>query len=133
MGRTGVEKKKVRGSTQVDRMNPDEFASLIIDLCTQFDIVRDYSLDIYENVIVKSRIYLDEGFVQVFRNFDSQKIAFAWLIDEERVYGADNTGGWHVHPYENPSRHVVSSPVELDEFLENVEIILTKRKEDEFR
>lgn len=109
-------------------MNPDEFASRIIDLCTQFDIVKDYSLDIYENVIVKSRIYLDEGFIQVYRNFDTEKTAFAWLIDQERVYGADNTGEWHIHPYQDSSKHVKSSPIKLEEFLKNVKTILSKRK-----
>ncbi|KXA99513.1 hypothetical protein AKJ41_05315 [candidate division MSBL1 archaeon SCGC-AAA259O05] len=111
-------------------VKPDEFSSRIIDLCTQFNIVKDYSLEFHENVVLKSRIYLDKGFVQIYRNFETGKIAFAWLVDGERLYGADNTGEWHIHPYEDPSKHVKSSPLGLEEFLENVKSMISRMKED---
>ncbi len=105
-------------------MKPDEFASKVIDLCAEFDIVEDYELEMHENVVLRCEIYLTDGFVNIYRNFETDKVAFAWIKKEERVYGADNTGGWHLHPYREPSEHRETEPVSIRDFLKRVEEIL---------
>lgn len=47
------------------------------------------------------------GFVDAFCNEQTGTIAFAWIRQGRRVFGADNTGGWHVHPVDAPQRHVL--------------------------
>lgn len=74
-------------------MNPEGFASEIIDLTSEFDMAEDYEINLLENIVVKARIDLEKGFVEIYRNFETDKIAFAWISNKERVYGADNTGG----------------------------------------
>jgi len=107
-------------------MKPYDSASEIIDLCSEFEIVEDYELEIHENVVLRSKIYLVEGFVNVYRNFETGKVAFAWIKEEKRIYGADNTGSWHVHPYDDPSKHRPSDRVKLRDFLKKIEKILDK-------
>jgi hypothetical protein len=46
------------------------------------------------------------GFVDAFYNEQTGTTAFALIRDGRRVFGADNTGGWHLHPYSNPDSHI---------------------------
>jgi len=101
-------------------MGTDELASKIIDLTSELDFARDYSLDIHEGIVLEARIELGRGFVDIYRNFETGKTAFAWIVDEKRIYGADNTGGWHIHPMENPGKHVDSDEIGLERFLEKI-------------
>lgn len=109
-------------------MNPEEFASEIIDSCADSDIVENYNLEIKENIVVTSRLELNKGIIDVYRNFKTGKVAFAWVLNNERVFGADNTGGWHLHPYENPEKHIESNKVSFPEFLHEVERILAEEE-----
>jgi hypothetical protein len=45
------------------------------------------------------------GFIDVFYNEETHTTAFALILADHRVFGADNTGGWHVHPFDDPERH----------------------------
>jgi hypothetical protein len=45
------------------------------------------------------------GFVEVFCNEEAGTIAYAFVRQGQRVFGADNAGGWHVHPFADPARH----------------------------
>jgi hypothetical protein len=49
---------------------------------------------------------LSGGFIEAFFNERTGTTAFALIRDSQRIYGADNTGGWHVHPFADPARHV---------------------------
>jgi hypothetical protein len=45
------------------------------------------------------------GFMDVFHNEDTHTTAFALILSDRRVFGADNTGGWHIHPFDDPEQH----------------------------
>ena len=45
------------------------------------------------------------GFVDAFYNEQTGTTAFALIRAGRRVFGADNTGGWHVPPFADPERH----------------------------
>ena len=108
-------------------MNPNEFASLIADICSKYDFIVDYNLDIEDNVIVKSRIFLiDESFVEIYYNSDNGKISFALIKDKERIFGADNLGFWHIHPFDNPEKHIKCDEIKLEMFIEKVKDKLFK-------
>jgi hypothetical protein len=47
------------------------------------------------------------GFVDAFFNEQTGTIAFALIQNGARIFGADNTGGWHLHPFENPEEHLL--------------------------
>jgi hypothetical protein len=46
-----------------------------------------------------------DGFVEVFYNEQTGTTAYALIQDGQRVFGEDNTGGWHVHPFDDPACH----------------------------
>ena len=49
---------------------------------------------------------LTGGFVDVFYNEQTGTTAYALIRQGRRVFGADSTGGWHVHPYADPDSHI---------------------------
>lgn len=52
------------------------------------------------------------GFVEAFCNEETGTVAFAMIQDDKRVFGADNTGGWHLHPFDDPEQHLtISAPM----------------------
>jgi hypothetical protein len=69
------------------------------------------------------RVYLTDGsFADAFYNQATGKTAFALIKAGERIFGADNTGGWHWHPFAEPASHVPSSrAIIFREFLGQIE------------
>lgn len=62
------------------------------------------------------------GFVDAFYNEQTGTIAFAFIRRCQRVFGTDNTGGWHVHPFADPSRHdPLPVPMAFAEFVAEIE------------
>ncbi len=125
MGRTLNQKTRNKENTRLVQMTSEEFARKVIDLCVEFDMIKDYNIQIHRDIIVRARLQLTKGFIEVYRNFKTDKTAFAWIHNKKRVYGVDNTGYWHEHPYNNPSQHIDSDPVNIKEFLERVEELLS--------
>ncbi len=61
-------------------------------------------------------------FIEVFFNEQTGRTAFAVIEADGRVFGADNTGGWHIHPFVDPSRHQpIDSPMPFADFIATVE------------
>lgn len=61
-------------------------------------------------------------FIDVFYNELSGRTAFALIEGEQRIFGADNTGYWHIHPFDDPDRHEpVNSPVLFSDFIRMIE------------
>lgn len=55
------------------------------------------------------RIYLsDNSFADIYYSASTGKTSFAHVKDDKRVFGADNAGGWHWHPAEDPEAHIPS-------------------------
>ena len=62
------------------------------------------------------------GFIDVFYNEQTGATAFALIRQGRRVFGADNPGGWHVHPLADPGQHVpLSSAMSFADFVAEVE------------
>jgi hypothetical protein len=57
-------------------------------------------------VSIKVRIPITMGgFVDGYYNESTVTTAYALIQNTQRVFGADNTGGWHLHPFDDPARH----------------------------
>jgi hypothetical protein len=68
------------------------------------------------------RIPLTVGnFIDMFYNQETETTAFALIKDGKRIFGADNTGAWHVHLFEKPEAHEPSEPISAREFVRIVE------------
>lgn len=62
------------------------------------------------------------GFVDAFYNEQTGTMAFAFIRQGQRVFGADNTGGWHVHPFADPDQHApLPEPMTFAAFMVEIE------------
>lgn len=53
------------------------------------------------------------------------------LVDKgQRIFGADNTGGWLYHPIDNPSGHIPCEEFEIVKFLKDVKNIIHGKAEE---
>jgi hypothetical protein len=63
------------------------------------------------------------GFIDAFYNEQTGTTAYAFIRQERRIFGADNTGGWHVHPFMDPLRHdPLARSMSFEEFVKAVEL-----------
>lgn len=89
-------------------------------------------MDILEQTLslVKIRLYISPDlFVQVYRNDRYQTTNLALIHNGQRLYARDELdGSWHRHRADSPEKHDKSKegrkPVEIDEFLDEVEEVL---------
>jgi Ethanolamine utilization protein EutJ (predicted chaperonin) len=72
---------------------------------------------------VNFRIPLTIGnFVDIFYNEETGTTAFALIEKGKRIFGADNTGGWHLHPFENPDHPIkLEKPLNAEEFFDMIQ------------
>jgi len=62
------------------------------------------------------------GFVDAFHNQATGTTAFTAIQNDRRIFGADSTGGWHVHPFDDPSQHqALAAPMTFADFLAEME------------
>lgn len=62
------------------------------------------------------------GFIDAFYNEVTGTTAFALIREGERIFGADNAGGWHIHPFTQPDRHdPLAQPLSFAEFVAQIE------------
>lgn len=98
------------------------FAQGVIDACAGSDKAIGCTVLLYDVPVVKFRVDMTDGsFIAVFYNADTGKVSFAWIVEKQRVFGADNTRGWHIHPLCDPVRHLEHPPMTFEEFLAEVE------------
>lgn len=103
-------------------IEPVAFATSIIRTCNEIDEVTSYDTQLIDNVIVKMRIYLVTGvFVDIFYNSDTERIAYALIDSHNRIFGVDNTGGWHIHPFDEPSKHIPCDTVSFSDFMKMIQ------------
>lgn len=108
-------------------LSPNDFASLIISLCGKYDFIVDYNLSIEDNLIVKSRIFLaDSSFIEVYYNSENGKTSFALIENNKRIFGADNLGFWHIHPFDNPEKHIKCNEIKMEDFIGKIKDRLFK-------
>lgn len=104
------------------RLIPHEFIKQVIEICAKSKTVENLNTEIYEDVIVGCRVFLiDKSFGDIYYNFETGKTAFALIKGNKRIFGADNTGRWHIHPFENPKEHLTSEEVDFGWFLKQIE------------
>jgi hypothetical protein len=62
------------------------------------------------------------GFIDAFYNAYTGTVAFAWIYRGQHAFGTDNTGGWHIHPFEDPEYHkALSAPMTFADFVAELE------------
>ena len=87
------------------------------------DVANRYGLKIlsldFTDITLISRIgFSFEIFIQIYANVRKDKVNMALIIADERIYGIDKEGGiYHDHPFENPSLHIPTELIEIEDFI----------------
>ncbi|MBI3957558.1 MAG: hypothetical protein HY328_02025 [Chloroflexi bacterium] len=104
-------------------MTAEEFESAIRTVALASPICHIPSVRRSSASAVNLRIQLTNGdFIDIFYNEVSDTTAYALISGNRRIYGADNTGGWHFHPFGTPEVHIpLVAPLPFAEFLVSVE------------
>jgi hypothetical protein len=85
-------------------------------------LVTGVELLLLEEPILKCRVYLGSSiFIAVFFNAETIKTSFALIKEGQRIFGADNTRGWHLHPFGNADSHFACEAMSFAAFLDHVE------------
>ena len=94
------------------------------------DITERYGLKIlyldFTDVTLISRIgFSYKIFMQIYVNVKKEKLNMALIVAGERIYRMDKEGGfYHEHPFENPSLHISSKPLDIEDFvIQSIEIL----------
>ena len=62
------------------------------------------------------------GYVDAFYNEQTGTTAYALIDQGQRIFGADNTGGWHQHPFRDPTDHdPLAAAMTFAEFVAQIE------------
>jgi hypothetical protein len=103
-------------------MNAFDFSKHAINVCAKYNFIQGIEIQLLDEPVVKIKVAInDDTFINIFYNAETVKYSFALIKNNERIFGADNTKSWHMHPFENPDSHVESSVVSLSDFLEILE------------
>lgn len=109
-------------------MTIDELLRQLVSASQVSAIVESYAIEASDEDTLSVRVFLlDHTFINAFYNIQTGKVAFAWLGDGRRLYGKDNAKmGWHQHPFDSPSSHLLCEPVDFETFLREIEILYSK-------
>lgn len=83
-----------------------------------------------EGPIANGRVYVSEElFVRFYFNQVTGTVAFALIESQQRIWGIDydNRRGWHLHPADNPSEHVLIEALSVSDIVARLQMMLLKR------
>lgn len=104
-------------------MTLDAFEHKIFVVANRSPLCDEPTIVVAGEETVKIRIdLLTDGWIEAYYNQRTQTTAYVLIRDEKRIFGADNTGGWPIHPFNDPSRHdPISAPLSFADFISEIE------------
>jgi hypothetical protein len=94
----------------------------IVDTSAQSPVVIGIEPLLLEEPVLKLRVHLGASlFIDVFLNAETSKTSCTLIKDAQRIFGADNTRGWHLHPCGSPESHCPCDAMSFASFLRQVE------------
>lgn len=69
-------------------------------------------------------VFKEELFLDIYYNSANNRTDYALIEHGKRIFGCDNLGGWHIHPYENPDVHKKCAEPKVDEIFERVKKVI---------
>lgn len=93
----------------------------ILDVCAQSTLITGVTPLLLDEPVLKLRIHLQPSvFINIFVNVETDKVSFALIKEERRIFGVDNTRGWHVHSFDAPEEHQPCEVTSFESFLNQV-------------
>ena len=90
-------------------------------------------LEIVEKSMVrlKARYHIGVSlFIDIFYAIRTEKVSFAVVQKGERVFGIDNLGFWHCHPFGKPENHEPIDAPSIEEILSRCTSAIKELKEE---
>jgi hypothetical protein len=111
----------------MDGMTLEKFEEQVFSACLRSHIVASVAVSGSGITWLRLRAYLVNGmFIDAYCNEPKGRLAFALIQEGRRIFGADNTGGWHWHPFEKPDEQSsVKTEITFETFFHEI----TKRLE----
>ena len=87
-------------------MTADEWIAEVQEALQQYFPAHHSHITVIRGTRVKVRVQLHGNrFLDLFFREETERIDYALVSDQRRIYGIDNLGGWHEHPLEAPASH----------------------------
>ncbi len=104
-------------------MKPAEFERQVCDAATDSAICGIPVIRRLTSTAINIRLSVSAGgFIEAFHNEQTGTTAFTLIHQGRRIFGADNTGEWHIHPFDNPDQHVpIHKTISFAEFISETE------------
>ncbi len=103
-------------------MNAFEFTKNVISICSNHALINGVDIILLDEPVSKIKAVINKDtYIAIFYNADTVKYSFALIKNNKRIFGADNTRGWHIHPFEDPGIHQDSGELTFADFLDIVE------------
>jgi|GEM_PF-1266264 len=84
----------------------DEWLSEVRGAITQYFPKIEPRIEIVRHTRVTIRFDLnDVTVVALFFREETERVDYALIVSDQRVFGIDNLDGWHIHPLGNPEAH----------------------------
>jgi len=81
-------------------------------------------------VRLKARYHIGVSlFIDIFYAIRTEKISFAVVQKGERVFGIDNLGCWHCHPFGKPENHESIDEPSIEEIVSQCTSAINELKE----
>ncbi len=98
-------------------MNLKNISEAIDGIVKKYELKLLYSDHTDTTLITRIGFSIDL-FIQIYANVKKEKINMSLVVTGERIYGIDKEGGfYHEHPFENPSLHIDTEQVGLEDFV----------------
>jgi hypothetical protein len=122
VGGSYLQTAAVERGTELGRMTLRELYRQIINTSVRSALVTGIEPILMEEPVLKLRAHLGAlAFIEVFFNEETGKTSFALIKNSQRIFGADNTRAWHLHPFDNPESHGPCEEMSFESFLVQVE------------
>jgi len=83
------------------------------------------SIDFTDITLIARIGFSLEMFIQIYVNTKKDKLNMSLVVADERIYGIDKEGGfYHEHPFRNPSLHIETKQMSIEDFvIKSLEIL----------
>ena len=79
---------------------------------------------------IKANIHLYENLLIAVRyNARNERMDFALIQNNQRIFGYDNLKEWHYHPVENPDDHIPCEKPSIDEIISKIKKVSGRPEE----
>ncbi len=105
----------------MNKLSVDAFLGEIATSLVKYFIKHKIEFVIRTPKSLKANIQLAKNlFIAVRYNARNDRIEFALIKDNQRIFGYDNLKEWHYHPYENPSDHIQCIKPSIDKIFSDI-------------